>query len=161
MTRLTVALSGDCMATRGALITSEPAAAELRELLRAADFAFTNLEVVPSDGRGHPVHNAAGGGGLIADSRVIDEIVDAGFTVLGCANNHALDMGVGGVLRTTELLNEKRVPFAGIGADLPAARRPSTSTGPAAAWPLSPAARPSCPGRKRLPRHRSCRAGRG
>ncbi|MCX5554957.1 lasso peptide C-terminal Trp epimerase [Streptomyces sp. NBC_00038] len=124
MTRLTVALSGDCMATRGALITSEPAAVELRELLCAADFAFTNLEVVPSDGRGHPVHNAAGGGGLIADSRVIDEIVDAGFTVLGCANNHALDMGVDGVLRTTELLNEKRVPFAGIGADLPAARRP-------------------------------------
>jgi poly-gamma-glutamate synthesis protein (capsule biosynthesis protein) len=123
-TRLTVALSGDCMATRGALITSDPAAEELRELLHAADFAFTNLEVVPSDGPGYPVHNAAGGGCLIADSGVIDEIVEAGFTVLGCANNHALDMGVDGVLRTVELLNAKRVPFAGIGADLPAARRP-------------------------------------
>jgi poly-gamma-glutamate synthesis protein (capsule biosynthesis protein) len=124
MTRLTVALSGDCMATRGALITSDPAATELRELLHGADFAFTNLEVVPSDGRGHPVHNAAGGGCLIADSSVIDEIVEAGFTVLGCANNHALDMGVDGVLRTMELLNAKRVPFAGVGPDLAAARRP-------------------------------------
>ncbi|MQS37337.1 lasso peptide C-terminal Trp epimerase [Streptomyces katsurahamanus] len=124
MTRLTVALSGDCMATRGALITSDPAAAELREVLRAADFAFTNLEVVPDMGRGHPVHNAAGGGGLIADSGVIDEIAAAGFTVLGCANNHALDLGVDGVLGTVDLLTAKRIPFAGIGPDLHAARRP-------------------------------------
>ncbi|MEV8532572.1 lasso peptide C-terminal Trp epimerase [Streptomyces sp. NPDC051211] len=123
MTRLTVALSGDCMATRGALITSDPAAEELRELLHAADFAFTNLEVVPA-GRGYPVHNAAGGGGLIADPPVIDEITAAGFTVLGCANNHALDLGVEGLLGTVELLREKRIPFAGIGADLTAARRP-------------------------------------
>lgn len=124
MTRLTVALSGDCMATRGALITADPAAAELRDVLYAADFAFTNLEVVPTGGRGHPVHNAASGGGLIADPGVIDEIVAAGFTVLGCANNHALDLGVGGVLDTVDLLNTKRIPFAGIGADLTAARRP-------------------------------------
>ncbi|WP_059005887.1 lasso peptide C-terminal Trp epimerase [Streptomyces specialis] len=124
MTRLTVALSGDCMATRGALITSDPAAVELRELLRAVDFAFTNLEVVPSGSRGHPVHNAAGGGCLIADPRVIDDIVAAGFTVLGCANNHALDMGVDGLLGTVDLLNARGVPFAGIGADLTAARRP-------------------------------------
>lgn len=125
MTRLTVALSGDCMATRGALITSDPAAAELREVLHAADFAFTNLEVVPADGRGHPVHNAASGGCLIADPGVIDEITAMGFTVLGCANNHALDLGVNGVLGTVDLLNAKRIPFAGIGADLTAARRPA------------------------------------
>ncbi|MET9294175.1 lasso peptide C-terminal Trp epimerase [Streptomyces sp. NPDC003077] len=124
MTRLTVALSGDCMATRGALITSDPAAVELRETLRAADFAFTNLEVVPATGRGHPVHNAAGGGCLIADPGVVNEITAAGFTVLGCANNHALDMGTDGVLGTVDLLRAKGIPFAGIGADLAAARRP-------------------------------------
>ncbi|WP_327697693.1 lasso peptide C-terminal Trp epimerase [Streptomyces sp. NBC_00459] len=124
MTRLTVALSGDCMATRGALITSEPGAEELREVLRTADFAFTNLEVVPAGGRGHPVHNAASGGCLIADPGVIDEIAGMGFTMVGCANNHALDLGVGGVLDTVDLLDTKRIPFAGIGADLTAARRP-------------------------------------
>lgn len=124
MTRLTVALSGDCMATRGALITSDPAAEELREVLRAADFAFTNLEVVPATGEGHPIHNAASGGGLIADPAVIDDITAMGFTVLGCANNHALDLGTNGVLGTVDLLDAKRIPFAGIGADLTAARRP-------------------------------------
>ncbi len=124
MTRLTLALSGDCMATRGALISSDPVAVELRDLLRASDFAFTNLEVVPSDGRGHPVHNAAGGGGLVADSHVVDEIAAAGFTVFGCANNHALDMGVEGLLGTMDLLRAKGIPFAGIGPDLTAARRP-------------------------------------
>jgi poly-gamma-glutamate capsule biosynthesis protein CapA/YwtB (metallophosphatase superfamily) len=124
VTRLTVALSGDCMATRGALITSDPAAGRLRDLLRTADFAVTNLEVVPDAGRGHPVNNAAGGSCLIADPGVLDEITAAGFTVLGCANNHALDLGTEGVLGTVELLRGRRIPFAGIGADLTAARRP-------------------------------------
>ena len=104
MTRLTVALSGDCMATRGALITSDPAAGRLRDLLHSADFAVTNLEAVPDGGRGHPVHNAAGGSCLIADSGVLDEITSAGFTVLGCANNHALDLGAEGVLGTVQLV---------------------------------------------------------
>ncbi|MGW1169524.1 lasso peptide C-terminal Trp epimerase [Streptomyces sp. NPDC001153] len=124
MTRLTVALSGDCMATRGALITSDPAAGRLQELLHTADFALTNLEVVPGDGRGHPVHNAAGGGCLIADSGVLDEITAAGFTVLNCANNHAMDLGTTGLLGTVDLLRRRRIPFAGIGPDLSAARRP-------------------------------------
>ncbi|NJQ01242.1 lasso peptide C-terminal Trp epimerase [Streptomyces zingiberis] len=124
MTRLTVALSGDCMATRGALITSDPAAVGLRDVLRAADFAVTNLEVVPGDGRGHPVHNVAGGGCLIADPAVLDDITEAGFTVLGCANNHALDLGTEGLLGTVDLLRARRIPFAGVGADLTAARRP-------------------------------------
>lgn len=38
---------------------ADPAAERLCELLRGADFAFTNLEMVPSSGRGHPVRNAA------------------------------------------------------------------------------------------------------
>ncbi|MDH6453372.1 MULTISPECIES: lasso peptide C-terminal Trp epimerase [unclassified Streptomyces] len=124
MSRLTVALSGDCMVTRGGLITSDPAAGRLRELLHGADFAVTNLEVVPSEGRGHPVHNAAGGGCLIADSPVLDEITAAGFSVLGCANNHAMDLGTEGVLGTVDLLRARRIPYAGIGADLAGARRP-------------------------------------
>ncbi|MFJ9036848.1 lasso peptide C-terminal Trp epimerase [Streptomyces sp. NPDC102406] len=124
MSRLTVALTGDCMATRGAPITADPAARALRDLLRGADFAFTNLETVPGAGRGHPVHNAAGGGGLIADAGILDGLADAGFTVLGCANNHALDMGVEGLLGTIDQLTARGVPFAGIGADLTAARRP-------------------------------------
>jgi poly-gamma-glutamate capsule biosynthesis protein CapA/YwtB (metallophosphatase superfamily) len=124
MTRLTVALSGDCMVTRGALIACDTAATGLRDVLGGADFVFTNLEVVLYGGQGHPVRNAAGGGCLIANPGVLDEITAAGFAVLGCANNHALDLGTEGLLRTMELLEARRIPFAGIGADLHAARRP-------------------------------------
>lgn len=130
MTRQVVALSGDCMVTRGALIGADPAASAFHTLLRDSDFAFTNLEVVPSAGRGHPVHNPASGGGLIADARVLDEAAAAGFSVFGCANNHALDMGTDGVLGTIEQLSARRLPFAGIGVDLPAARRPAYVDGP-------------------------------
>jgi poly-gamma-glutamate capsule biosynthesis protein CapA/YwtB (metallophosphatase superfamily) len=112
------------MATRGSLITSSPAAIKLRELLHAADFAFTNLEVLPSDGDGHPARDPLGGGCLVADSSVIDEISAAGFTIMGCANNHALDMGVEGLLGTMRLLADRRIPFSGIGTDLTAARMP-------------------------------------
>jgi poly-gamma-glutamate synthesis protein (capsule biosynthesis protein) len=112
------------MATRGSLITSSPAATELRELLHAADFAFTNLEVLPSDGSGHPARDPLGGGCLVAGSSVIDEISAAGFTIVGCANNHALDMGLEGLLGTMRLLGDRRIPFSGIGTGLTAARMP-------------------------------------
>ncbi|MGH1554841.1 CapA family protein [Streptomyces sp. L7] len=161
VTRLTVALSGDCMATRGALIGSDPAAGQLRELLHGADFAVTNLEVVPADGRGHPVHNAAGGGRLIADSGVLDEITAAGFTVLGCANNHTMDLGTEGVLGTVDQLRSRRIPFAGIGADLTAARRPVYVDRPGGSLALLACTATFLPeARKRPIRRRSCPDGR-
>lgn len=123
MTQLSVALSGDCMVMRGALITSDAKAAAVRDLLHAADFAFTNLEVVPNDAHGYPVLDAWGGG-LVTNSAVLGEISTAGFNVLGCANNHALDMGIDGLLATMHLLRERRMPFAGVGRDLTAARMP-------------------------------------
>lgn len=130
MAELTVALAGDCMATRGALVTADPGSAGLRDVLASADFAIANLEVLPSDGAGFPASNAASGGGLIADAAVLDEITALGFGVLGCANNHALDMGPGGLLGTMSLLRERRVPFAGIGRSLTAARRPAYADSP-------------------------------
>jgi len=120
----TVALTGDCMATRGALIGTDPLAGNLRDLLHGADFALTNLEVVPDVGRGAPVLNAAGGGCLIAGPQVVDEIRAAGFSVLSCANNHALDLGTEGLVGTAGILRDSGVPFAGIGEDLTSARRP-------------------------------------
>lgn len=111
------------MATRGALITAAPGALQLRDLLHAADFAFTNLEVAPG-GSGYPAYDSMGGGCLICGPQVADELLEAGFTVVGCANNHALDMGIEGLLGTMRLLRDKGIPFAGIGADLTAARMP-------------------------------------
>ncbi len=130
MTRVSVALAGDCMMTRGSPVTADPRSLALRDLLVGADFAVANLEVVPSDGAGHPAGSAAGGGCLIADSGVLDEIRALGFTVLGCANNHALDMGTGGLLDTMKLLRERRMTFAGVGRTLAEARAPAYADGP-------------------------------
>lgn len=127
---MTVALAGDCMATRGSLITAEPRSHALRDLLWDADFAVANLEVVPTAGAGFPAGSPLDGGCLIADATVLDHIRALGFTVLGCANNHAMDMGVPGVLGAMELLRDRRIPFAGIGGNLTEARMPGYADGP-------------------------------
>lgn len=130
MTRISVALAGDCMATRGSLITADPRSLALQRLLAGTDFALANLEVVPSDGAGFPESNLLGGGCLVADSAVLAEIRAMGFTVLACANNHAMDMGTGGVQATMRLLRASGIPFAGIGATRTEARMPGYADGP-------------------------------
>ncbi len=120
---LRVVLAGDCIVTRGALVTAHPRSAELRDLIRSADFAFANLEVLPNDFRGYPVAHPDGAH-LVTGSWVIDEILDAGFSAVGCANNHALDLGVEGLLATIEVLDARGLPFAGIGRNLSEARMP-------------------------------------
>lgn len=125
MARLRIALAGDCMVTRGAPVTADPRSRALRDLLAGADFAVTNLEVVPSDGAGFPASNAAGGGCLIAGATVLDDIRAMGFSAVGCANNHALDLGTTGLLEAMNLLRERRMTFAGIGPSLTQARMPA------------------------------------
>jgi poly-gamma-glutamate synthesis protein (capsule biosynthesis protein) len=125
-----IALAGDCMATRGSLITADPGSRALRDLLAGTDFAVANLEVVPSEGAGFPENNAAGGGCLVTGGAVLDEVRAMGFTVVGCANNHALDMGTGGLLGTMDLLRDRRMTFAGVGRNLTQARMPAYADGP-------------------------------
>jgi len=48
----TLALTGDTMITRGALVSVDNRAVQLQALLRDADVSFTNLEVVASDLQG-------------------------------------------------------------------------------------------------------------
>lgn len=123
MAPLTVAVAGDCMSARGGLVGDEEPAVRLQQLLHGVDFACANLEVVPNDWHGHPARDPWGGG-LVAASAVLDALTDLGFTVFGCANNHALDMGVDGLLATVRELRARGLPFAGIGPDLHAARMP-------------------------------------
>jgi poly-gamma-glutamate capsule biosynthesis protein CapA/YwtB (metallophosphatase superfamily) len=120
---LRMALAGDCIVTRGAMLTADPRATELGDLIRSADFAFANLEVLPNDFRGYPAR-FPGGSHIAASQHVLDEVLAAGFDVVGCANNHALDFGVEGLLATIEALTTRGLPFAGIGRNLSQAGRP-------------------------------------
>jgi poly-gamma-glutamate capsule biosynthesis protein CapA/YwtB (metallophosphatase superfamily) len=123
MPRLEVAVAGDCMPARGALITSDPHAGRLRDLLRGADFAVANLETLVSGWDSYPAFDQWGGH-MVADAAVIDELRDMGLDAVGCANNHCLDMGIEGLLAAMDAMRRHRLPFAGIGRDLPDARRP-------------------------------------
>jgi poly-gamma-glutamate capsule biosynthesis protein CapA/YwtB (metallophosphatase superfamily) len=116
-------LSGDSMITRGALTTADEPARGLRDLVRNADLAFTNLEVLPNDFKGYPGADH-GGTHLAARSTVVDELIDIGFDLIAAATNHALDYHIEGLLATIEVLERKGVAFAGLGRTLGEARMP-------------------------------------
>ncbi len=120
---LRLALTGDSMITRSAVASRSESVARLIELIKDVDVAFTNLEVLPNDFRGYPAVES-GGTHLAAHHRVLDDLVDMGFNLFSCANNHALDYSIEGLLATIEVLEQKEVAYAGIGRTLSQARMP-------------------------------------
>ncbi len=120
---LQLALTGDSMITRHALVSDDPETRNLVALLRAADVTFGNLEVLPNDFQGHPAQES-GGSHLASHSWVLDDLRSAGFDVLACATNHALDYSIEGLLTTIDTLQRKQMPFAGVGRNLGEARMP-------------------------------------
>lgn len=119
-----LALTGDSMVTRRTSLDGDPDARELRHVIESADLAFTNLEVLPNDFRGYPALES-GGTHLAAHSWVVDELLQMGFDLFSAANNHALDYSIEGLLAALEVLERKRVAFAGIGRNLAEARMPA------------------------------------
>jgi poly-gamma-glutamate capsule biosynthesis protein CapA/YwtB (metallophosphatase superfamily) len=120
---LRLALTGDSMITRNAVGSRDESVAGLVALIRGADVAFTNLEVLPNDFRGYPAVES-GGTHLAANRSVLAHLTDMGFDLFSCANNHALDYSIEGLLSIIEVLEEKGVAFAGIGRTLAEARMP-------------------------------------
>ena len=118
-----LALTGDSMITRSAVASRSESVAKLIELIKDVDVAFTNLEVLPNDFRGYPAVES-GGTHLATHHGVLDDLVDMGFNLFSCANNHALDYSIEGLLATIEVLEQKEVAYAGVGRTLAQARMP-------------------------------------
>lgn len=121
---LTIALTGDSIVTRRIATEPDPETAALYAVLRDADVAFTNLEVLPNDFRGDPAWES-GGSHFAAPPWVIGDLQAAGFDLFACANNHSLDYGIAGLVTAIEALEASGVDFAGIGRNLAAARMPA------------------------------------
>jgi poly-gamma-glutamate synthesis protein (capsule biosynthesis protein) len=85
-------LTGDSIVERRLLTLKDPTLRPLFDLIRGADIAFTNLEVVPNDFVGDPALES-GGSHFGAPAWVLDELTDAGFDLFAMANNHSLDYG--------------------------------------------------------------------
>ncbi|MFI5052620.1 MAG: CapA family protein [Acidimicrobiales bacterium] len=98
--------------------------AGVRDRLRAADIAVGNLESqLLERGRTADTTNSPVFAGPQAEA--IRMLRDAGFDVLGDANNHAWDFGRAGLLENIAHLDSAGFAHAGTGPDLDAAWRPA------------------------------------
>src|SRR5258706_10155556 len=84
---LTLLLSGDSILQRRLNSRDDAELKPLFDRIRAADVAFTNLEGLANDYRGDPALES-GGSHFGAPSWVLDELVEAGFSLFSTAPNH-------------------------------------------------------------------------
>jgi poly-gamma-glutamate synthesis protein (capsule biosynthesis protein) len=117
----TLALVGDSIITRKISVYTEPAFTRVIALIRNADVAFANLEMLFHDYE--PYASAASGGTYMrAEPALVKDLVWAGFDLVSRANNHAGDYGVLGMNLTTKYVAEAGLTQAGVGQSLAEAR---------------------------------------
>lgn len=118
---MSFALTGDSIITRKLSIYSEPAFLRVIDLIRGADAAFTNLEVLFHDYEPYPM-SSSGGTYMRAEPALARDLVWAGFDLVSRANNHSGDYGVLGMNLTTKYVAEAGLVQAGVGQSLAEAR---------------------------------------
>lgn len=115
------ALTGDSIITRRLSVYSEPAFTRIIDLVRGADAAFTNLEMLFHDYEPYAM-NESGGTYMRAEPALVKDLVWAGFDLVSRANNHTGDYGVLGMNLTTKYVAEAGLVQAGVGQSLAEAR---------------------------------------
>lgn len=123
---ITLALTGDAILTRRLSVYEEPEFLALRELVRDATAAFTNLEVLFHDYGEEAIPAAASGGTYMrAEPELARDLAWMGFDLVSRANNHTMDFGVGGMRATTRAVEAAGLVHAGAGENLALARGPA------------------------------------
>jgi poly-gamma-glutamate synthesis protein (capsule biosynthesis protein) len=117
----TMALTGDSIITRKLSVYEEPEFLQMIELLRSADMAFTNLEMLFHDYEPYPMAES-GGTWMRADPALADDLVWAGIDMVSRANNHTGDYGTLGMELTTKYVAATGIVQAGVGLSLAEAR---------------------------------------
>jgi poly-gamma-glutamate capsule biosynthesis protein CapA/YwtB (metallophosphatase superfamily) len=119
---LVAAVLGQALIKRDIRSVPAPGLDEVKALLAGADLVLSNLEATISvGGAGWPTKSRAFGA---APPTVLDALREIGINALALANNHAFDLGPGGILATLEEVSRRSFLHAGIGVDLAAAARP-------------------------------------
>jgi poly-gamma-glutamate capsule biosynthesis protein CapA/YwtB (metallophosphatase superfamily) len=122
---MTFALTGDAIITRRLSPFREPDYLSMIEVIRNADVAFTNLEMLfHTYEEGYPATHS-GGTWMAAEPFLAGELVWAGFDLVSRANNHTMDYGAGGLRATTRALDAVGLVHAGAGENLAQARAPA------------------------------------
>jgi len=120
----TFVAAGDAIITRRVSQKADPAFLDMVRIIREADAAFVNLEVVTP--RPPLIPSAEhGGANLGAQEYVLDELRWMGFNLFSVANNHSNDYTFHGLVDTMEALRDREMIFAGGGLNLGEARSPA------------------------------------
>lgn len=123
--QMTFALTGDAIISQRLSPFEEPEYLRMIEILRDADLAFTNLEVLFHNyEEGYPATHS-GGTWMAAEPYIAGELVWAGFDMVSRANNHTMDYGAGGMRATSKALDAVGLVHAGAGENLAQARAPA------------------------------------
>lgn len=117
----TMALTGDSIITRRLSVYEEPEFLEMIGLIRGADVAFTNIEMLFHNYETYPM-SQSGGTYMRAEPELVRELVWAGFDIGSLANNHTGDYGVEGMRLTMKHVREAGLVAAGVGEGLMQAR---------------------------------------
>jgi poly-gamma-glutamate synthesis protein (capsule biosynthesis protein) len=117
----TMALTGDSIITRKLSVYKEPEFLEMIKLIREADVAFTNVEMLFHNYEYYPMHQS-GGTYMRAEPELAKELAWAGFDLGSMANNHTGDYGVGAMKLTQKYVAEAGILAAGTGGSLMQAR---------------------------------------
>ena len=109
---LTVKLVGQALVKKD-LRSFAPAAVEQAKEYLAADVVFTNLEVAVAPGDATVTLRSPAVTHVEPD--VLDNLKEMGFNLLALSNNHALDLGITGLLATIEETRKRGIGHAGTG----------------------------------------------
>ncbi len=98
--------------------------AELAPFIKQGDARFFNLETTLNREGEACASQFSGGTYLRTDPAVLGDILRFGFNMTSFNNNHALDFGYRGLLRTWETVNASGLVHAGVGRNLAEAAAP-------------------------------------
>ena len=123
-TRMEFALAGDAIISQRLSPFDEPEFLSMIDIVRNADLAFVNLEVLfHTYTEGYPAAHS-GGTWMAAHPRLARELTWAGFDMVSLANNHTMDWSAGGLRATIAALEDADLTYAGAGDNLGIARAP-------------------------------------
>ncbi|QKR99491.1 capsule biosynthesis protein CapA [Sphingomonas sp. CL5.1] len=134
-----VMLLGQSLIQRDVCREGWPGMKAIAALLRRADVVFTDLET-PIDGPEAGDPTRADATLHRAPPEALDCLRALGVTLVTTANNHAWDLGTGGILSTIDALDRRGIVHAGSGRDLAAAAAPAIQHTPAGGFALVAAA---------------------
>jgi poly-gamma-glutamate synthesis protein (capsule biosynthesis protein) len=127
---ITVAATGDCILSRRVSHLKDQGFLDVVQLLRSADCAYGNCELVMA--AGDPGYPTAAGSSLrvVVDPKMAEELAWLGYDLMGTANNHSTDYGVEGVRSTIANLERVGIGCAGTGMNLQQAAAPGYTDTP-------------------------------